>query len=342
MDSRAADIIQNLLHQYECVVLPGLGGFVGEPISATFDPNKHLLRPPSLRLSFNYHLTRNDGLLLQEWCVVRKVSIIQASEEIKQWIDSIHLKLKTHGHANLGSLGSFIMDTNGKISFAFVNNVLSAGYGFGLKSLHLKKHTATNETPVIQLISNNPIGQEITKTHQWKKWVAAAAILLPLSFYSWWIPTQTNVMESGHVSINDLNPFRKADGVLGNYQNRVNTFHIDKDSLADSEKIDGKIRIVYADDVYVEVLVEEPIKPETALPVLSSSGFFLVTGCFREQANADRYLLEMTEKGLNATYIDTQSGLFRVGIGGFSNSADAQAQMLTLKQAGYNSWILRK
>ena len=44
---------------------------------------------------------------------------------------------------------------------------------------------------------------------------AAAACLLPLAFYSFWIPTHSGVLESGLISFKDFNPFYKKE--LGAY-----------------------------------------------------------------------------------------------------------------------------
>src|SRR5690606_29253899 len=45
---------------------------------------------------------------------------------------------------------------------------------------------------------------------------AAAAVLLPIAFYSIWLPVQTDVLESGVLSLNDFNPFYKKE--KGSYQ----------------------------------------------------------------------------------------------------------------------------
>ena len=55
--------ISELLYQYDCVVVPGLGGFVANYKSATIQPIQNTFSPPSKSISFNKNLNANDGLL---------------------------------------------------------------------------------------------------------------------------------------------------------------------------------------------------------------------------------------------------------------------------------------
>jgi hypothetical protein len=47
----------------------------------------------------------------------------------------------------------------------------------------------------------------------------AAACILPIAFYSVWIPMKTNVLESGMLSVNDFNPFQKVESSSYNKSN---------------------------------------------------------------------------------------------------------------------------
>ena len=55
--------IRELLLQHDCVILPGLGGFVANYRPATFDAFQKTAIPPSREILFNANLMHNDGLL---------------------------------------------------------------------------------------------------------------------------------------------------------------------------------------------------------------------------------------------------------------------------------------
>ena len=51
---------------YDCVIIPGFGGFVCNERPAWYDDDKEEMVPPSRDVLFNPNLTHNDGLLAQE------------------------------------------------------------------------------------------------------------------------------------------------------------------------------------------------------------------------------------------------------------------------------------
>lgn len=61
---KIAHYIADLLFEHECVVIPGLGGFITKDHPASIHPLKHQFKPPSREIVFNPHLRTNDGLLL--------------------------------------------------------------------------------------------------------------------------------------------------------------------------------------------------------------------------------------------------------------------------------------
>jgi nucleoid DNA-binding protein len=56
--------IVDLLHNNDCVILPGFGAFVLKKKSATVVGNEFI--PPSKKVSFNSMLKENDGLLVKQ------------------------------------------------------------------------------------------------------------------------------------------------------------------------------------------------------------------------------------------------------------------------------------
>ena len=55
--------INNLLLKHNCVIVPGLGGFVANYKSARIHPVNHTFTPPAKEIVFNTGLKHNDGIL---------------------------------------------------------------------------------------------------------------------------------------------------------------------------------------------------------------------------------------------------------------------------------------
>ena len=77
MNIDVAKAIKELLYTNEAVILPGLGGFTGSPVSAVVDYVQGSVQPPSRKLEFNPNLVINDGILVNH---IQKSEVITAQE----------------------------------------------------------------------------------------------------------------------------------------------------------------------------------------------------------------------------------------------------------------------
>jgi len=55
--------IGQLVMEHECVIIPGLGGFITDYRAAEINQLQHQILPPSRKLVFNAQINGNDGLL---------------------------------------------------------------------------------------------------------------------------------------------------------------------------------------------------------------------------------------------------------------------------------------
>ena len=59
--------IEILLLKSDCVIVPGLGGFVASHVAARYDAGDKMFIPPLRTLGFNPKLSVNDSLLVQSY-----------------------------------------------------------------------------------------------------------------------------------------------------------------------------------------------------------------------------------------------------------------------------------
>ena len=237
------EILSDLLMQNNCVVIPALGGFVANTVSAKVDVDKGIITPPSKALSFNRSLTNNDGLLVSALSQQQSISYDEANEKISTNVLKIKSRLNEGERVHFQNVGFLYLNDAGKMAFEQDRffNLLLASYGMGnvqfvpveeeketpavheeldnKEELEQTKVTPAtsdkeNDTKVIELKPSakdepkKPV-QPIKKTSTLKKVVkyAAAAALIPVAFYSFWIPMKTDVLQSGIVYTEDFNPF---------------------------------------------------------------------------------------------------------------------------------------
>ncbi len=99
---------EDLLHLYDCVVIPGFGGFVAKCRDAAPDLKKSCLLPPFKEIVFDSRLTKDNGFFL-DW-VVRKENISEeeAVRAIELFVEDTKYCLSEGERVDFGKVGCFI------------------------------------------------------------------------------------------------------------------------------------------------------------------------------------------------------------------------------------------
>lgn len=128
--------IDFLLHSHDCVIVPGLGGFV---VNSTDVKKSGLwgLDAPSFELLFNNKLTYNDGLLAESLMKTDNVSYDVAIKKIKAACDELKSRLAKDEEVEWENLGVFRTDKDGNAIFMPNKDYVRPQF-FGLSSASLK------------------------------------------------------------------------------------------------------------------------------------------------------------------------------------------------------------
>lgn len=363
--------IFELLFDYDCVVVPGLGGFVTNYHPAQIDQRKHLFNPPFKAILFNKHLTQNDGLLAHH--VARKANITydQAVLAVQSYVEEFKTKLNGGSPAEMAGIGAFTLDSEQNIRFEREVNSNFLRSSFGLKSFYAtpvgkaEDAIAAVEAKVIPIAvegnPKNPVDEELTqaapagkRVSMWK--IAAAACFIPIAFYAVWIPLKTDAMETGTIQISDLNPFSKAN--YGKYAPRTESKPLAEFSTDPvSEKVfaikPGSQEVVELDFINKEGVKPIPVdlSSDFAAPVNTYVApaarkllrFHVIGGAFAKLRNAERFVKKLRKQGFDAVIIDQKNELHRVCYSSFALRNEAVAALREIQSAeNKNAWLLVK
>jgi hypothetical protein len=389
--------IVNLLLRHNCVVVPAFGGFVAQSTGAIIDMNSGMITPPRKSVLFNKQLVSNDGLLIAHISSENNIEYSAAELFLKSKVADWHIQLKEGKRVSIDKIGYLYLDAERNISFEqdrFFNLLLQS---YGLNKVHFiaeedvkltqtiiaseKEETKIIPVPFIlekeietQTESETKIIAIASEEGNRKMWkYLAAAALLPFAFYTYWIPVQTSVLESGMISFKDFNPtYQAGEGI---YQEKQ--FSIDFAPAASSEekslkeqmaevpeseksftyKYDADLEFVVRNSDVVAALpvlkaevekskpkVEKEIvelpKKETPKPIVAAKRMNYITGCFSDRANAEAMVKTMKERGLNAYILDENKGMTRVSAGGANEQADFDKIVNKAQAIGYKGWKL--
>lgn len=197
----------------------------------------------------------------------------------------------------------------------------------------------------------------IRKRRAWR--YVAAVCILPIAFYSIWIPMKTDVLESGIISLNDFNPFHShSDGSYSKEEfskeikvekPKKSTFEDEVSSLDADKKV---YPYKFDDDTYIQVSIpesEDVNASENVEPIVESSDTQetfnaneanYIVGCFGELTNAENLVVKLKASGMDARIYDNKNGLHRVTAGS-AISIEGYNEIKTQAEAlGFKGWKL--
>ena len=332
------EYISELLSEHDCVIIPGLGGFVGSYLPAQIHPVYHTFQPPSKKILFNINLRQNDGLLANHIAQMEKISFSEANDKIRLFTGETIRVLKTRKYIILLDIGKIYMGKEGNIQFDqdLRSNHLTESYGLQpFFSAPVKRDSY--QVKAENRMHTRRVTKEIVKRALPKplKWAAilavpvAVGIILSLAGY--------DSIKSGSWNTADilssLSPFSNADK---------------KEILPQSKPtymVEEKLTIPEESQIRQEPApIEEKatLPPQTALS--GEETFAVIVGAFKIKNNAHRLVRNLNQKGIKARIFDYSSGgLARVAAGVFSNQTEAIRMMRTMKSSGFpGAWLLEK
>lgn len=109
--------IEVLLLSNDCVVVPGLGGFVAHHVCARYDESEGLFLPPSRTLGFNPQLTMNDSLLVQSYAETYDMSYPEALRRVESDVDDLKKQLSERGEYSMHGVGTLAVNSDKSLVF---------------------------------------------------------------------------------------------------------------------------------------------------------------------------------------------------------------------------------
>lgn len=278
--------IYDLLLDNDCVVVPGLGGFVCQYHPASIDHRKGIMTPPGRSVAFNKALQQNDGLLTQHISVTEAISYKLAEDKVREFVAECNQKLHQHGSLLLSGIGRLYMDDLRHIQFSPASELLPLEDAFGLLTVQVRPVTrlkdlisAPQEEPakVVSMIPETSIRQQ----KSWPYWIAASVAVVFLSATIWMNAQQPGVSQGLKAGFSFL-------------QHEVMT---NVDAPADNvEEAVESPRII----VSTPVAEAAPIVQPTA----DMHTFSIVVGAFKGPITAGRYAEELRGRGYESEVVD--------------------------------------
>lgn len=148
--------IENLLLRHDCVIVPGIGGFVTHYEDSIISENGQEIYPPYRSISFISQLKTNDGLLAQSYMTTYDTSYPKAQSLVEENTRHIREQLHETGEYMFGNLGKLQLTQNQALIFtpASESGIFSKElYGLDLCPITTQAQDAELQKPITTTVS---------------------------------------------------------------------------------------------------------------------------------------------------------------------------------------------
>ena len=319
--------ISDLLYRYECVIVPGFGGFITNKVSAKNISSQHKFFPPTKEIAFNRNLDNNDGLLANYLVQAKKISYVHALEIIETNIADWQVLLDEDNTFDIKKVGSFRLNEELNLEFTAVEDVnyLTESYGLStFTSLAIKR--AGEKANVRQLNPDDTVSTSVNI----RKYVRYAAIIIPfiaigaLSFY------QINAGSSLPVSNANIG---------------IDTQIItEKPVVKEEGKTNITAKVIAPKKEVVKSIESESVVVKPVIVEKKVMRYHVISGAFSSKKNAERNVRILNKRGIDSKLIGVNKhGLNMVAYGSFENVNDAVVFMKEIKvKDNKAAWVWKK
>ena len=370
--------IEHLIQENECVIVPGLGGFISHYCEAKWIDEEALFLPPKRSVGFNKLLHVNDGLLIQSYMSAYQLDYDTAAQRVNLAVSELITTLQKKGRVNITGIGCLTYTAAKEYEFEPNEDGIVSPSLFGLSSFQIdplasatpslsvvKAEEHANGEKTMQLVPSTK-GSFTTHPKRRPRNLFVAVVIALVFFFSFSTPVEnTYISQENYAELLSLNMegstlFNKVNGADTSIPDKI----INKEELPDkttatiqeSEALPNlsaqRIEVkpihtnTFSSHTAKETKKVQQEEPKTTtvqklnkkLPVHS---YHIVVASLRRQRDAKKVLSSLTKKGYNMTQIINVQGKLRVSLNQYTTKEEAQNALREIRKINEfkNSWI---
>lgn len=300
--------IRELLFGHDCVIIPGFGGFIGNYTPARIDKTTSTFYPPVKQISFNRNLNHNDGLLVGKLSGSSGLNYGDARSIVDQFVEDISGRLSKGEKVVFDHIGSFTTNHEGNLQFEPDRDANYHLNSYGLSSFQfmpLEGYDARKR--IVRHTVNEPERQTSFRKYLWR-----AAVIVPLVGVLVAVPLTTNLFKT-KVESTSLNPLAAVE------------FENNRKAISENKKPDP----------------EPVIKAEPVVTVVPSESYYVITGSFQSEANANSMMEKLSAEGYTPELIKGPHGFYRVSAIQCKSLTEAVGKKDSIGRKYTGTWVAR-
>ncbi len=349
--------IRELLFSHDCVIIPGFGAFIGNYFPAQIDRNDGMFYPPSRKVTFNRHLTGNDGLLIGHISSNLQTGYGEARDIVSEWTDELRKKIMAGTSVTMEHLGTFSLNYERTIVFdpdLSVNYLLTS---YGLSAYH--RHPVSGFDVRKRVLEKQH--EPAVSPPSVRRLLTRAAVIIPVLVALALVPFNDHLFK-GRMEESTLNPLARAELEYNREQIDAGTVAVVTDSGAAGEEpppgrvADKKTVTTQNPPAAGEISVpatapSEPApapsvpetyinaKPERPAVVVHEYRYLVIIGSFQGEDNALTMVDKLRKLGFDPEVAGGPEGFLRVSAESFGTLDEAVTALGKMKKDFPGAWV---
>lgn len=299
-------LLERLLYQHDCVIIPSFGGFLTHYVSAQIHLIDKQIHPPRRRVAFNVKLQQNDGFFINNLARELNLPYKIAAELVENWSKELETQLQTDRKILFPNIGKLYYNQDEKLEFQHepTNFLLDA---YALPILPIAPIQAKPAENASKSNAHRPFAARAAATKKPFSPQSAALsgvllLLVGLPFVFWLLNpkyTTPDVQTASHLgSVFNITTITEPATPV---EIEPDTTTTNTNIIADSNKT--------LDPAWMHDSTEVAKKVDT-----KANTYVIVIGAFSDPANAQRVLRRLEKEGYFPDLATTNKGLQRIGI----------------------------
>ena len=368
--------IEVLLLENDCVIVPGLGGFIAHRRQASFSEHTGEFQPPLRTIGFNPQLVMNDGLLVQSYMQAYNTDFPDATRRIEKIVTEMKDQLYQQGQVELKNVGTIYYNMNGGYAFEPATSSFFTPSLYGLESF-----TLSALQPITKPSGSEKVLPEIKVSHKkhisvrhWARNIVAVAAAVCL-FFILSVPVENTYMDdANYASLGSVSMFdairnqsvatsiqthqtaksqkaiQKQQSGEKRVRNNINTL---KPVVIKTEKVAAdstvvnttkkKSNAVQASSVRTKakVAAEATPKQNPIQPTANKKKTYIIVASLTTASDAQKELKKLQQKGYKDCQVLETDGRFRIALASYTNAGDAykKVQNLRNQEEFKSAWV---
>ncbi|MDR2969297.1 MAG: SPOR domain-containing protein [Tannerellaceae bacterium] len=293
--------IERLLLTHDCVIIPGIGGFVLQTVPSVYRKENHTFSPMRKELVFNKALQHNDSLLAGSYMQAYRTDYRKAQSMLEEDIAEMKSSLQQYGKISLGTVGSLMRGEEGQLIFqAGKAGRFDVNY-YGLPSFHFPSLPPADTLNTVDMGSGKKDTLYIPVSMRFIRGAVAAVAAIALFFL---ISTPVeDVKQSAYTAA-----ILPTEIFLPETANTTD--------IVQPEEEEESVAVVEA----------------PAQPPVSGKMYHIIIGSFPDREKADQYMAGVDKYLYRETGIVVRDNRYRVYVRKFDNRQDAEEYLSVIRE----------